>query len=172
MDTSGIPWFEAIGNHDLYFEGWKNYKAILGRSIYSFPVGNIGEPGSMYVLSLDSANNTLGRKQMDWLESTLKAQSALWDHLIVMTHCQFFSSGISTVVQFTDNEEIYKLMYLFKKYGVDYVFMGHDHQWDERTINGVTYVTLDPLKKEGSEDSYVRVFVDGGNISFTRNIIP
>ena len=172
MDSSGIPWFESIGNHDLYFSGWNNYRKTIGRSVYSFQVGNIGEPGSMFVISLDSANGTLGLKQMNWLKETLKNQSGLWDHMIVFTHSQFFSDGITTVVQFSDSEEIYQLMYLFKTYGVDYVFMGHNHTWNYRTIDGVRYITLDPLQKEGSEDSYVRIFVDGNNISFTRNMIP
>ena len=94
------------------------------------------------------------------------------DHLIVFTHCQFFSDGISTIVQFTDTEEIYKLMYLFKTYGVDYVFMGHNHKWNDRSIKNVRYVALDPLEKEGSNDSYVRITVDGSNISLERIMIP
>ncbi len=171
MNGSNIAWFQSIGNHDLYFEGWKNYKSIIGRSIYSFNVGNNSDKGSMFVISIDSANSTLGKKQMNWLENELREQSGLWSHIIVFTHSQFFSTGINTVVQFSDTEEIYKLMYLFKKYDVDFVFMGHNHSWDYRTLNGVQYITLDPLKKKGSDDSYVRVIVDGENISFKRNII-
>lgn len=172
MDSIGIPWFQTIGNHDLYFEGWKNYSSIIGQSVYSFPVGNIGESGSMYVIALDSGNSTLGKMQMDWLEDTLKEQSGLWNHIVVFTHSQFFSTGIDTVVQFTDSQEIYKLMYLFKTYGVDYIFMGHNHKWDYRTFNGVQYITLEPLQKENSGDSYVRVEVDGNDISFRKIMIP
>ena len=172
MDSSGLPWFAALGNHDLYFEGWKYYRNTVGRSVYSFGIGNNSDPGSTYVIALDSANSTLGRKQMSWLENTLKEQNGLWDHMIVFTHSQFFSDGISTVVQFTNTEEIYKLMYLFKTYRVDYVFMGHNHSWNSQTINNVKYITLDPLQKEHSEDSYVRVTVDGTIISHERIMIP
>ncbi len=171
MDSSGIPWFEAIGNHDIYFEGWRNYSSIVGRSIYSFQVGNIGESGSMYVISLDSANSTLGKMQIDWLETTLEEQSGLWDHIVVFFHIQLFSKGLPTIVQFTGTEEIYKLLHLFRINNVDYVFMGHDHIWDYRNFNGVEYITLDPLQKKNSEDSYVRVNVDGEDISFTRVMI-
>lgn len=172
MESSGRPWFAALGNHDLYHEGWKYYRNIIGRSSYSFGIGNSSDPGSTYIIALDSANSTLGMKQMKWLEQTLKEQNGLWDHLIVFTHSQFFSKGISTVVQFTSTEEIYKLMYLFKTYGVDYVFMGHNHQWDSQTINNVQYITLNPLQKEESDDSFVRVTVDGVNISHERIMIP
>ena len=172
MNGTGIPWYASIGNHDLYHGGWKHYRDIIGKSVYTFSIGNQGNPGATLVLSLDSANGTLGRKQMDWLEETLKTNSGLWDHLIVFTHSQFFSDGITTIVQFSDTEEIYKLMYLFKKYAVDYVFMGHNHVWNQRTIDNVHYITMDPLQKEGSEDSFVRVTVDGSEISHNRIMIP
>ena len=172
LNISGLPWFAAIGNHDLYFEGWKNYREIIGRSIYSFQVGSPGYPGSLFAIVLDSANGTLGGKQLNWLKETLEMQKGLWDHLIVMTHSQFFSTGLNSVVQFTDTDEIYALMYLFRTYGVDYVFMGHNHKWDKRTINGVNYISLDPLIKGNSEDSYIRVSVEGSDISFERIMIP
>lgn len=172
MNSSTLPWFAALGNHDLYYEGWKNYRDTIGRSVYSFGIGNSSDPGSTYVIALDSANSTLGTKQLSWLESTLIEQDGLWDHLIVFTHSQFFSDGITTVVQFTNSEEIYKLMYLFKTYGADYVFMGHNHSWNSQTVNNIKYITLDPLQKENSDDSFVRVTVDGSDISHERIMIP
>lgn len=172
MNNRGLPWFSTIGNHDLYHEGWKFYRSIIGRTSYSFSIGNSSDPGSTYIIALDSANSSLGRKQLMWLERTLKEQKGLWDHMIVFTHSQFFSTGINTFVQFTDTEEIYKLMYLFKTYNVDYVFMGHNHRWDKRTIEGVNYLALDPLQKEGSDDSFVRVSIDGTDIGFERIMIP
>jgi len=172
MDSSGIPWFASIGNHDLYHEGWKFYRETIGKSVYTLNIGSPGDRGSTLVISLDSANSTLGKKQINWLEDILFTNSGLWDHIIVYTHSQFFSDGLTTVVQFSDTEEIYKLMYLFKTYGVEYVFMGHNHKWNQRTIDGVKYITLDPLQKKGSEDSFVRVTVDGSEISHSRIMIP
>lgn len=171
MDSSGLAWFAAIGNHDLYHEGWKYYKNIIGKTAYTVHVGNPTDPGSTLIIALDSANGTLGRKQMNWLEKTLKENRNQWGHTIVFTHSQFFSTGLSTVVQFSGTEEIYKLMYLFKTNSVDYVFMGHNHKWDSKTINGVKYIALDPLKKECSDNSYVRVTVDGKSISHERLMI-
>lgn len=172
MDGSGLPWFAAIGNHDLYFEGWFSYRDIIGKSAYSFQVGSEGNPGSLYVVALDSANGTLGRQQMLWLEELLSAQKGKWDHLVVFTHCQFFSTGNNTVVQFTDTEEIYKLMHLFRENGVDLVLSGHNHVWDDRYIEGVQYLTLEPLQKQGSGDSFVRISVDGSMLSWEKVVIP
>jgi hypothetical protein len=35
----GLPVYPAIGNHDIFFGGWANYKITIGRSIYSFNAG-------------------------------------------------------------------------------------------------------------------------------------
>jgi 3',5'-cyclic AMP phosphodiesterase CpdA len=171
MDSSTRPWFAALGNHDLYFEGWKSYRTIIGHSVYTFQVGLPGNSGSMLVIALDSANGTLGALQLQWIEELLPEEKNRWDHIIVFTHSQFFSTGITTVVQFTDTEEIYRLMNLFSKNAVDLVLMGHNHQWDDRLIDGVQYLTLDPLQKENSDDSFVRITVDGENLSWQRVMI-
>ena len=166
MDSSGIPWFQSIGNHDLYFEGWKNYRLVLGRTVYAFKVGNRGASGSLLAISLDSGNSTLGSKQMKWLESTLASESGHWDHIVVFTHSNFFSTGLNTVVQFSSPEEIYKLMHIFSRYGVDIVFTGHNHYWDSREVNGVRYITMEPLVHK--ETSYIRVSVNAAELSYEK----
>ncbi|MBN2658456.1 MAG: metallophosphoesterase [Spirochaetales bacterium] len=171
MDRAGIPWFAAIGNHDLYFEGWKSYRTMIGRSVYSVGIGEPGNRGSTLLIALDSANGTLGMKQLNWLKDLLSEQKDRWDHLVIFTHSQFFSTGVNTVVQFTDTEEIYFLMHLFETNGVDLVLMGHNHIWDDRKIKGVQYLTLDPLIKEGSEDSFVRITVTGADLTWERVMI-
>lgn len=171
MDASGKPWFSTIGNHDLFYSGWKPYRAYIGRTSYALEVGTAGAPGSMLIIALDSANGTLGGKQLRWVEKKLSGEKGLWDHTVVFTHCQFFSSGVDTIVQFTDTEEIYRLVHLFTECSVDYVFMGHNHQWDKRKINGVTYVALDALKEGEPDKSFVRITVNGEDLSLARMII-
>ena len=171
MDSSTLPWFTALGNHDLYFDGWKSYKTVIGRSVYTFHVGIPGNNGSMLIIALDSANGTLGALQLRWIEDFLPGEKNKWNHIIVFTHYQFFSTGLNTLVQFTDTEEIYRLMNLFSKNDVDLVLMGHLHMWDDRLIDGVQYLTLDSLEKESNGDSFVRITVDGKNISWKRVMI-
>lgn len=166
LDSSGLPWFQSIGNHDLYFEGWNNYRNILGRTVYTFSVGNRGTEGSLLVISLDSGNSTLGSRQMEWLEETLAEEGENWNHIVVFTHSNFFSTGITTVVQFSSPEEIYKLMNLFSENGVDMVFTGHNHHWDSREIKGVQYIIMEPLAH--STTSYLRVLVDAGSMGYEK----
>jgi UDP-2,3-diacylglucosamine pyrophosphatase LpxH len=54
-------------------------------------------------------------------------------------------------------------MHLFEENGVDAVFMGHDHNWSERSIDGVDYITLDSIVNTESS-SYVRLDVDGSTL--------
>ncbi|MBB6481366.1 metallophosphoesterase family protein [Spirochaeta isovalerica] len=173
MDGKGKPWFQTIGNHDTYHSGWKYYREVLGKTTFSLEIGYRDTPdsGSMFIIALDSANSTIGALQMEWLEETLKKESGHWDHQIVFSHSQFFADPILTVVQFSDPEEIYKLMYLFSKYKVDIMFAGHTHVWNYRTLNGVEYVTTPPLEKPFSEDAFIRVFVDGDKLSWEKVIM-
>lgn len=170
MDTLNIPWFQTIGNHDTYNSGWKNYREVLGKPVFTIEIGNRNSPGtgSMFIIALDSANSTLGGAQIEWLEQTLKAESGKWDHLIVVSHSQFYADPILTVVQFSNTDEIYKLMHMFDKYNVDIMFAAHTHVWNYRVLQGVEYVTLPPLEKPFSEDAFVRVFVDGSSIRWEK----
>ena len=51
--------FHILGNHDLFFDGWGNFKEIVGPSIYWFEV-NFQEGKDLYI-SLDTATGTLVR---------------------------------------------------------------------------------------------------------------
>lgn len=157
---TGLPYFTAIGNHDLYFGGWNNYKQTLGRSCYSVTAGPIR------IISMDSANGTLGRKQKEWLESVLKSKTE--SLCIVITHFEFFSGKKDTLQQYTDIEEVYYLMHLFETTGVNYVFMGHSHDDDYRKINNVNYLNLSDFVADGGEKFFIRVNVDHGEISYNR----
>jgi 3',5'-cyclic AMP phosphodiesterase CpdA len=158
MNLIGLPYYTAIGNHDLFFGGWNYYKETLGRSCYSLAAGPIR------IVSMDSANGTLGRKQKAWLENVLQTKTE--PLCIVFTHFEFFSSQKDALQQYTDIEEVYYLMHLFETTGVDYVFMGHSHTYDYRKINNVNYLNLPDFTADGSPKSFIRVNVDHGNFSF------
>ncbi|MGE5607027.1 MAG: metallophosphoesterase family protein [Bacteroidota bacterium] len=153
------PVYPAIGNHDLYFDGWHNYREILGRSCYTFKAGEV------LFVSFDSANGTLGRKQKNWLEGVLKNKSE--SLVVVFTHFEFFSPNTTTIQQYTDIEEAYYLVHLFKETGVDYVFMGHSHDYYDKEINGTHYVNVSGF---ADDHEYLRVKVNRSNglISYER----
>lgn len=147
-----FPVYTAIGNHDLYYDGWHNYRVILGKSCYTF------KAGSVRFVSFDSANGTLGGKQKNWLEGVLKNKTE--SLVVAFTHFEFFSPNTTTIQQYTDIEEVYYLVHLFKETGVDYVFMGHSHDYYDKEVNGSHYVNISDFTDKGD---YFRVYVNQAN---------
>lgn len=160
MDSLGLPYYSTPGNHDTYFGGWNNYRDILGPSSYTFTAGNCR------VIVFDSASGTLGWDQRKWLEGVLAGNSE--PLCVVMTHFQLFSPSLGETQQYTDIEEVHYLIDLFGRYGVDYVFMGHSHKYQDNTVKGVRYIVCEDFK-EGA-DWFVRVTIDGNTIS--HNLFP
>lgn len=152
-----LPVYTAIGNHDLYFDGWSNYKEILGKSCYIFKAGPVR------FVCFDSANGTLGRKQKNWLEGVLKSKTE--ELCVVFTHFELFSPDATTIQQYTDIEEAYYLVDLFRKTGVDYVLMGHSHEYYDKEVGGTRYVNIPDFV--GSQN-YFRFFVENGTIGYER----
>lgn len=152
-----LPVYTAIGNHDLYFHGWSNYKEILGKSCYTFTAGPVR------FVCFDSANGTLGRKQKNWLEGVLKTKTE--PLCVVFTHFELFSPDVTTIQQYTDIEEVYYLLHLFKKTGVDYVLMGHSHEYYDKEVNGTRYVNIPDFV---DKQRYFRFFVENGTIGYER----
>jgi predicted phosphodiesterase len=148
-----FPVYTTIGNHDLYFDGWYNYREILGKSCYTFTAGP-----SVRFVSFDSANGTLGRKQKNWLEGVLKNSTEPF--CFVYTHFELFSPNSTTIQQYTDIEEAYFLIHLFKKTGVDYVLMGHSHDYYDKEINGTHYVNISDFT---DKQDYFRFHVNLAN---------
>ncbi len=154
-----FPVYATLGNHDLYFDGWHNYKGIFGKSCYTFKAGPVR------FVSFDSANGTLGRKQKNWLEGILKTKTE--PLCVVFTHFEFFSPNSTTIQQYTDIEEVYYLINLFTKTGVDYVFMGHSHDYYDKAVNGTHYVNISDFVDKGD---YFRFQVNqiNGTITYQR----
>lgn len=145
-----FPVYTTLGNHDIYYDGWYNYREILGKSCYTFKAGP-----SVRFVSFDSANGTLGRKQKNWLEGVLKSSGE--PLCFVFTHFELFSPNSTTIQQYTDIEEAYYLIHLFKKTGVDYVFMGHSHDYYDKKINGTHYVNISGFT---DKKDYFRFYVN------------
>ena len=151
----GVPWFPAIGNHDLYQGGWPHARDTLGPSSYSVKLGSDAR-----LIVVDSANATLGKKQYAWLEHELL--TAAESFIVVSGHVQFFTNSYGETQQFTYPEESAALLSLFERAGVDLVFEGHSHRYDHKSINGVEYY-VSPAFVDGSYGAgFFRVTVTGG----------
>lgn len=150
----------AIGNHDLYFGGWDRFKNQIGKSIYSFNADNV------HFVVIDSGNGVLGETQLNWIESDLRTNTR--EHVIMVTHFPPWNGIFSSIYKMSSEEEAAVLKNIAYKYGVDYVFAGHFHGFEERDIGRTKYVVTggaNDLIDLGQRMNYVRVRVNGSSIT-------
>ncbi|GMR03066.1 MAG: metallophosphoesterase [Acidimicrobiia bacterium] len=126
-DTILVP---ALGNHDIRQGSEDEILARLGRQSPWYAQ----RAGSALIVVLDS-NVPNDPDQLAWLESTLAASQDRW--IIAAMHHPPYSAGYHG-----SSEEVReRFVPLFKKYGVDLVFAGHDHDYQRsRPIDDITYI--------------------------------
>jgi len=160
-----VPSYPAIGNHDLYNNGWENYWRSLGPSVYSFCGGN-----AKFVV-IDTASGEIGQKQMEWIRKELKENKQ--PLTFVVTHVPIYG-GSHGICEFPKSQERQELIDLFEKYEVDYVLEGHYHGYVYISSNGVRYITSGSFS-EGLLDSGQRHFlvfrIYGPNVSVEKVLI-
>jgi predicted phosphodiesterase len=139
------PIFPVTGNHDLYFDGWKNFYKYLGSSTYYFVV-ETSTAKDIYIC-LDSGGGTFGKSQINWLEELLEDIRTDYRYCTVMSHVNMFRTRRTTSANPITEEVVY-LLDLFTQHNVDYVVNGHDHLQDELQFGNTTYLILDALKDE------------------------
>lgn len=152
-----ITSFLMVGNHDIYFDGWKEFYKRFGSSTYYFWVKT--PKAKDLFICLDSGSGTLGDKQLQWLKDLLQEKRNLYRHCIVFTHVNFFrtrhTGSTNPVV-----DELQTLMDLFYTYNVNFVIMGHDHIKSIENLEKTTYITLDAILDGFSQASYLKLSID------------
>jgi 3',5'-cyclic AMP phosphodiesterase CpdA len=130
LDSTGLPYYCTIGNHDLYHaDGWEWFKNTFGPSCYAITVA-----GKVKLIFLDTAEGALGQEQFDWLEREL-ADSSYGDiprrgvPTIVATHYPIYDGTKPIMWRISGSEERYKLLSLLAQYHVRYYVAGHIHGW-------------------------------------------
>ncbi|MCB0405111.1 MAG: metallophosphoesterase [Bdellovibrionales bacterium] len=159
--------FTAIGNHDVFYDGWNYYKQRWGASHYVFTVGN-----TKFIV-FDTADGNVGESQMDWIESELNNSSAT--NNVFVSHYMPLVPGIQTYLRLANREEALSLMRLATQKGVRAWIGGHYHSYISEEVDGVQYVVagggggrrMPPVK----EYFYVQAKVVGASLSFTRRTI-
>ena len=154
----------ALGNHDIYFNQWDEWRSYFGSSVYWFYTMLPDSTILDRFICLDSAEGTIGTAQLQWLRelltgngsqpSTLNAQHSSFRHTIVFTHTHFFRRDHSQ--QHTSNyaiEETYELTSLLERGGVDMYWCGHDHSREITDYAGFTSIIVDAI-----EDHYPPAF--------------
>lgn len=166
MSDNSMGWRVAIGNHDIYFDGWSRYRNQIGRSIYSFNADNT------HFVMLDSANGVLGKTQLEWLENDLKANTR--PNIILVSHFPPWNGTFSSLYRMSSEEEAALLKDIAYRYGVDLVISGHYHGYEEAQLGTTKYIVTGGANAQtdiGQRQNYVRVSISGTNIT-TQVIYP
>lgn len=146
--------FLLVGNHELYFDGWKHYFRLFGSSFYYFTIKTPTKE-DLYIC-LDSGSGTLGKSQLSWLKTLLEKNRHTYDKCVIFTHVNFFRDRHTLSTNPLTNE-LLLLMDLFEQYQVNYVIMGHDHVRAVNIIGKTTYLTLDALVDEMPDAGFLKL---------------
>ena len=165
-NQSPLTTFLALGNHDIYFNQWDEWRSYFGTSVYWFYTMLPDSTVLDRFICLDSAEGTIGTAQLQWLRelltengsqpATLNAHPSTspFRHTIIFTHTHLFRRDHSQ--QHTSNyaiEETYELTSLLEQGGVDMYWCGHDHSREITDYAGFTSIVVDAL-----EDHYPPAF--------------
>ena len=156
----------VAGNHDICFSQWPAFLETFKTSTYYFIVATPQGQRDLYIM-FDSAEGTVGSKQLTWLKNTLEwANEQHFRHIVACTHTHFFmrdgSQGIATNFSI---EETYTLLNLFQSNGVDMVWTGHDHSREVTQYKDMTCIIVDSMTDEDKSPYYMRVNM-GGEINY------
>ena len=148
--------FLTPGNHDIYFQQWDIYRSYFQTSVYWFDTRNGAKPLDLFIC-LDSAEGELGQDQTKWLRELLESKKdAGYRRIIVFTHTHLWKLDGSQ--GHTSNyalEATYELTDMLSRYGVEYVWCGHQHARQNVLFKGVTYMVLNATKDSEKGQSYM-----------------
>jgi predicted phosphodiesterase len=152
-DSLGVPCYPVIGNHDIYFDNWINWKILIGSTCYRI------DGGTATLFILDSANAYFGKDQLDWLEKGLNSANG---RIFIFSHANLFVKSPVDIQQFTDARERARICSILRD-RADVMFTGHLHKRIMKELGGVKYLSIEDYK---STRTYCLVSVDKDGISF------
>jgi predicted phosphodiesterase len=162
-DFEILPTFQIVGNHDLFFDGWKQFYSLLGSTAYLFTVQT--PTASDLYICLDTGGGTLGSDQLDWLKGILKTLRPDYRRCILFTHNNLFrirhTSSANPVV-----EELQVLIELCIRHQIDMVVAGHDHVRNDVKHGNTIHITLDASEDGYKDAGYLKLFLNQGEIEY------
>lgn len=115
---AGVNFYASLGNHDdPKLESLYKPFNMNGERYYTFKKGNV------QFFALDSTY--MDARQLAWLEQNLRSSNAAWK--ICFFHHPLYNDG---KMHGPDLDLRNRLAPLFKKYGVNVVFSGHEHAYE------------------------------------------
>jgi acid phosphatase type 7 len=151
------PIYPALGNHErkvLHIN--QDLKLPNDGKWYSVNLQNI----HFIVLDVES-KYTAGSEQYNWLHKDLENQPASTKYTVVFTHYPFYTTGPhKSHIKRLRRE----LIPLFKKFGVDAVFSGHNHCYERSFADGIYYIVTagggaplyGPVRKDSVSQLYIK----------------
>lgn len=138
-----VPYYPAIGNHDLGRAGDAGRRAD---EVFALPPAPAGRPLGTFWYSADlvdvhlvflDSNAYERAEQQAWLEADLAAARARGVRAIVaVTHDGPYSRGIHRGNQLARE----RYVPILARYHVDLLLAGHDHQYQRGRVDGIDYV--------------------------------
>jgi len=155
--------FQIPGNHDLWFDGWKNFYSLFGSSSYLFTV-KTPSASDLYIC-LDTGGGTLGSNQLDWLKDILETDRPNHRYCILFTHVNLFRiRHTGSANPFV--EELQTLIELSIEHQIDMVVTGHDHLKNEVILGNTIHITMDALEDDFEDAGYFNLSIKQGKIEY------
>ena len=152
--TMGVPFYPVIGNHELFFGNWHNWRDLIGSTRYRV------NGGETTLFILDSANAFLGRSQLLWLENELKTAAK---NVFVFTHVNIFAEGPVDFKMLSDHRERAMLLSILSG-RANLMISGHTHRHIARDTGGVRYMSIEDFKVRSA---YCIVNVSPQGVNYT-----
>ncbi|MGN0186222.1 MAG: metallophosphoesterase family protein [Paludibacteraceae bacterium] len=157
--------FTTVGNHDLYFDQWNDYRNYFGTATYAFEVQTPNYT-DLFV-SIDTGSGTLGNKQTAWFEQLLAAHDGHHRHTIVFTHTNIFkddNTGFPTSNMAL--EETFALTALLQQYHVTLYLQGHNHYRHDFLYRDVRYITVETMQDKADAPYYLTATMGDKQIDY------
>lgn len=152
IDNINFPFYPVVGNHDITHNGWALFTSLFHSSFYEFDVKIKGTDQYDHFIFLDSANGTLGQKQINLIEDGMLNSDKNIRHTFVFTHTNLFRPSSVQFSSTFPREELYFLLNKLSQWNTTIMFCGHVHKWDDRTMGGVRYLTLESMSERNSPE--------------------
>ena len=164
--ASRTPFLIIPGHHDISLEsgfGLEDFQQTYGPAQFYFTIDPY-----LFVFLNDLPEYNRNGEYLDFLESTLLANSSMAKKTFVFTHIT--PSGLSDLLEQRAAPESKRFTDIAKKYHIDYVFTGDHHGYIKTEKEGTTYIITGGGGAElkgikGRFHHFVELNIENGEIS-------